>query len=74
LLYSIVAATGGNIYASVLAGFVSGLYVYLTFVVDALSTFGYYIVSEIDAIAVAGFNSMIGLAALILLPLITPIA
>jgi hypothetical protein len=52
----------------------SGLYVYLTFVVDALSTLGYYIVSEIHAIVVAGLNSIIGLAALILLPLITPIA
>ncbi len=74
LLYTTVAATGGNIYASVLAGFLSGLYVYLTFAVDALTTLGYYIVSEIDAIVVAGLNSVIGLTALIFLPLITPLA
>ena len=41
---------------------------------DTLSTLGYYIVSEIDSILIAGFNSIVGLTALILLPLITPIA
>jgi hypothetical protein len=46
----------------------------LTFAVDALTTLGYYIVSEIDAIVVAGLNSVIGLTALIFLPLITPLA
>jgi hypothetical protein len=52
----------------------SGVYVYLTFVIDALATLGYYLVSEIDSILIAGFNAMVGLTALILLPLITPIA
>jgi len=73
-LYNAVADVGGNVYASVLGGLMSGLYVYLTFAVDSLATLGYYIVSEMDAILIAGFNSMIGLTALILLPLITPLA
>lgn len=74
LMYDAAAISSGNIYADIYGALMSGVYVYLTFVVDALSTFGYYLVSEIDSIVISGLNSLIGLVALIALPLITPLA
>jgi hypothetical protein len=46
----------------------------MMFAVDALAAIGYYVVAEVDAILVSGLQSLVGLAALILLPLITPLA
>jgi hypothetical protein len=52
----------------------SAVYVVATFVGTLMGTFALYSVTEIEALLCAGVNSFISLAALILLPLITPLA
>jgi hypothetical protein len=52
----------------------SAVYVVSTFVGTVIGTFALYSVTEIEALLCAGFNSFISLAALIFLPLITPLS
>jgi len=52
----------------------SGFYAGVVLITHLISTSVVYVVCEIDAILVAGLSSLMGLGALILLPLITPLA
>lgn len=74
LLWSKMLEAGLNPVAAVAGSVASGAYVFVTFFVSSLTSFIYYIVVELDAIVLAGFNSIIALVALITLPLITPLA
>jgi hypothetical protein len=70
----VLAANGANPAIAMFGTMDSVFYVVLTFVGTTIGTFVLYVVTEIDAILLAGLNSFISLAALILLPLITPLA
>jgi len=59
---------------TILGAIGSALYVVLAFVANVISTFVYYIVTEIDAILIAGLSTLMSLVALVTLPLMTPIA
>src|SRR5688572_27763406 len=59
---------------TILGAIGSALYVVLAFVANVISTFVYYIVTEIDAILIAGLSTLMSLVALVTLPLMAPIA
>jgi ATP synthase subunit 6 len=52
----------------------SGVSIFVEFVGNVCATTLYYFISEVDAILLAGFNSLVSVVALLLVPLITPLA
>lgn len=73
-LWGVLAAEGVNPMVSVLGAIGGWAYVLLASLGNALSALVYYLLTEVDAMIIAGLSSLISLVALITLPLITPLA
>jgi len=73
-LWDVLASSGVNPAVAIIGAMDSAVYVVSTFVGTVIGTFALYSVTEIEALLCAGFNSFISLAALIFLPLITPLS
>jgi F-type H+-transporting ATPase subunit a len=73
-VWVMLSIDGANPMLVILAGIGAGSYALLASLGNVLSASVFYVVAEADEILVAGVSSLIGLLALIALPLITPLA
>jgi len=73
-LWYVLTSHGVNPMITVLGSIGSVVYVLMTFVGNSISSILIYLIVELDAIVVAGLSSLVGLLALIVVPLITPLA
>lgn len=74
LLWTQLINSGYNPIAAIFGSIGSGLYVVVSFVSLILTSTLFYLLAEIDAVLIAGLNSLLAVFALIALPLVTPIA